>query len=211
MATVDEKFHSGLNLTILPDEIRRIERIIQQQLKDVLWTINLRYQDPLFAKVAPTVSIEGNTFCMRYSHPLKDKFSYDEVIPILFENFNISLDEIDKQILRTGWHQREKITVLARRKLALIAHLYQDLEWFHPFPDGQGRTDLILLAKLLSENGFTPAILNDPYMSSFSSGEDRIAYLEEVMEKWQKEAPPEILNEDVQLFVQPKSECCSII
>lgn len=47
-----------------------------------------------------------------------------------------------------------------------IAHLYQDLEWLHPFPDGQGRTDLLLLSKITTDYGLHPPILDEPYASS---------------------------------------------
>ena len=109
------------------------------------------------------------------------------MISALFSKFNHKLEKIDDQILSIRSDEREKISVLAHKKLVLIGRLYYALEWGHPFPDGQGRTDLLLLAKLLSENGFTPAFLDEPYMSSFSSVEDWIAYLEEGMQKWQNE------------------------
>ena len=45
------------------------------------------------------------------------------------------------------------------KKLKILLKLIQDLEWTHPFPDGQGRTDLVLLSKLLCDQGFHPSIL----------------------------------------------------
>ena len=68
-----------------------------------------------------------------------------------------------------------------------IADLYQMLEWAHPFPDGQGRTDLIMLKTLLVAYGLTPAILDEPYMSTFCSLNDWDAYLAGGMEKWKVE------------------------
>ena len=49
-----------------------------------------------------------------------------------------------------------------------IADLFQLLEWLHPFDDGQGRTGLVLQAMLLSQEGSNPAILYDPYTSTWS-------------------------------------------
>ena len=72
-------------------------------------------------------------------------------------------------------------------KITAIARLFQILEWRHPFPDGQGRTDLTLLRKILTEHGFNPAILEYPYVSTFSTLEGWVKYLKEGMEKWQVE------------------------
>jgi hypothetical protein len=72
-------------------------------------------------------------------------------------------------------------------KLRLIANLFQMLEWLHPFIDGQGRTDLILLAKELCRHGFNPAILDEPFFSTVSTLDDWVAYLERGMEKWRQQ------------------------
>lgn len=71
--------------------------------------------------------------------------------------------------------------------LRAVASLFQNLEWLHPFYDGQGRTDILLLNKLLLENNFTPVILEYPYYSSSNTLESWIEYLKEGMEKWQEE------------------------
>lgn len=71
--------------------------------------------------------------------------------------------------------------------LKCIAELFQNLEWLHPFFDGQGRTDLVLLAKLLTENGFNPSILYNPYYSTFEPLEKWISYLKEGIEAWKVE------------------------
>lgn len=49
-----------------------------------------------------------------------------------------------------------------------VAHLFQMLEWLHPAQDGQGRTELVVRARLLCEVGENPAILNEPYVSTYS-------------------------------------------
>ena len=72
-------------------------------------------------------------------------------------------------------------------KLVAIADLFQKLEFLHPFKDGQGRTDLILLSKLLTENGFSPAILHEPYASSGVSLDEWCKYLKNGMLDWHKE------------------------
>lgn len=72
-------------------------------------------------------------------------------------------------------------------KIREIARLFQNLEWLHPFPDGQGRTNLLLLGKLLCEHGFNPAILEFPYFSSFNSLGEWSAYLKKGMTLWREE------------------------
>lgn len=47
-------------------------------------------------------------------------------------------------------------------------------------------TALVLLNKLLTEQGLTPAILDEPYVSSWSPLADWKTYLEEGMAKWQE-------------------------
>lgn len=70
------------------------------------------------------------------------------------------------------------------KKLEAIADVYQKLEWLHPFRDGQGRTDLVILSKLLSENGFNPPILMEPYVSSYVPLKEWVNYLKEGIQKW---------------------------
>lgn len=48
-----------------------------------------------------------------------------------------------------------------------IFSLYQQLEWLHPFTDGQGRTDIVILQKLLYENNLPMVMMYDPYLSSY--------------------------------------------
>ncbi len=177
----------AVEISTTTEEAKGIEKIIQKQLEDVRENLAVWNQDPLLKLIAPTVSIEQERFVLRYNCP-NSEFPFEKVISSLFSKFNQKIKNIDDQILSTRDDEREKISALARKKLVAIGKLYYALEWGHPYPDGQGRTDLLLLAKLLSENGFTPAILEEPYMSSFSSARDWIAYLEEGMQKWQNEA-----------------------
>lgn len=71
------------------------------------------------------------------------------------------------------------------KKIRCIADLFQILEWIHPFRDGQGRADLVLLSTLLAKNGINPPILTEPYFSTTSTLEDWLEYLKEGIIKWQ--------------------------
>ncbi|MFI4957322.1 MAG: Fic family protein [Gammaproteobacteria bacterium] len=94
----------------------------------------------------------------------------NSVIEKLFHHFNTSIQEPQSR----------------KSKLTLIADLYQKLDWLHPFLDGQGRVDLVLLSKLLTENGFHPAILDDPYFSSTSTLSEWVEELEKGLIAWEK-------------------------
>ncbi|GAB4185789.1 MAG: hypothetical protein Tsb0015_03020 [Simkaniaceae bacterium] len=51
-------------------------------------------------------------------------------------------------------------------RFTAVARLIQKLERLHPTKDGTGRTDTLVMNKLLVEFGFHPVLLKYPYMSS---------------------------------------------
>jgi len=108
----------------------------------------------------------------------------EKIVQILFDNYNHSIEEINSKFSNCG--SKAQAERLLDEKITLIADLYQMLEWLHPFPDGQGRTDLVLLCKLLCEQGLNPAILEQPYMSSYSTLQEWKDYLVKGMLLWKK-------------------------
>lgn len=110
---------------------------------------------------------------------------HEQIVQLLFDNFNQKLEELNRQLKISS--SQEEIDLLLNDKILAIAHLYQILEWLHPFIDGQGRTDLVLLAKLLCEEGFNPLILEKPYFSSWSTLPEWKDYLLKGMELWREE------------------------
>lgn len=100
----------------------------------------------------------------------------ERVIQTLFDSYNQKMSAVE-----LGSKEIDQ-------KIDLIAELFQTLEWLHPFEDGQGRTDLVLLAKLLSEAGANPAILEEPYFSSYSLLPDWKDYLLNGIERWKTES-----------------------
>ncbi|GEM_PF-2849355 len=72
------------------------------------------------------------------------------------------------------------------RKVVLkeIAQLYSELEWLHPWIDGQGRTDILILNFLLCQEGFHPCVLENPYYSYTHTVEEWTKYLEDGLEKY---------------------------
>lgn len=103
------------------------------------------------------------------------QISQDKIEPTvkrLFEKYNNDMEEATSD----------------EQRLRLIAELFQMLEWIHPFSDGQGRTDLILLNKELCRWGFNPAILEDPYVSTSCTLDEWVGYLKMGMAKWRQKA-----------------------
>lgn len=93
----------------------------------------------------------------------------EEIVILLFDRYNRAID---------ASKQGDGDVVTA------IADLFQMLEWLHPFTDGQGRTDLVLLNKLLVDQGLNPVILKEPFVSSWSNLEEWKKALEEGMANW---------------------------
>jgi hypothetical protein len=66
----------------------------------------------------------------------------------------------------------------AKKKLRVIASLFQQMEWLHPPVDGCSRTDLAILNFLLVQNGFHPVLLDHPFRSSTIGLEEWVSHLE---------------------------------
>jgi hypothetical protein len=134
---------------------------------------NLKKSDALIASVLPEIKLFpcSDTFDVHYA-----RADFNPIIDALFKGFEKQMQELAPS----------DTLEIKEKKLELIAELFQILEWLHPFEDGQGRTDLILLGKLLSEYGFTPAILDEPYVSTYVPLKQWIEYLKAGMQKWQQ-------------------------
>lgn len=105
-----------------------------------------------------------------------------------FDRYNQQIEELNDKLKKTT--SPEEIKLIRDEKLTAIGYLFQVMQWLHPFIDGQGRTDLVLLSKLLTEQGFNPAILEEPYVSSWSTLEEWKNYLISGMKHWQNERSP---------------------
>lgn len=143
-----------------------------------------------FKSLSEELSIPN--LCEVYFKDKKFRITYDcpnseiqKIVPIFFTRYNQKIDAANLK-LKSISSENEKLK-LAEEKLGAIAELYQHLEWLHPFLDGQGRTDLVLQAKLLTEQGFNPAILHDPYTSSWSTFEEWKSDLLKGIENWKQE------------------------
>ncbi len=103
----------------------------------------------------------------------------------IFKKTDSLLEKIVIQLFNDYYESLEENN--QENNLRCICCLFQKLEWLHPFYDGQGRTDLLLLSKLLLENNFTLCILEEPYYSSCNTLDSWVEYLKEGMEKWRLE------------------------
>lgn len=117
---------------------------------------------------------------VRINYNYQNPTEIEETIHKLINDYNEKIQKFPSNPVERSPEENE----LA---LKYIAELFQNLEWLHPFFDGQGRTDLVLLAKLLTENGFNPSILYNPYYSTFEPLEKWISYLKKGMEAWKRE------------------------
>lgn len=77
-------------------------------------------------------------------------------------------------------------------KIKAIAKLIQRIEWLHPVRDGCGRTDTALLNYLLTVYGFTPVILEYPYVTSCKGNNELVPLLMEGMQRWQNESSTDV-------------------
>jgi ankyrin repeat protein len=100
----------------------------------------------------------------------------------LFADYNQEMLQLNKML--TNEQSLERRNSLIELKLRSIANLYQQLEWLHPFQDGQGRTDLLLLSQLLCKEGFNPAILSLPYISTITTLNEWVTFLKLGMAEW---------------------------
>lgn len=109
----------------------------------------------------------------------------EQIIQMLFDRYNQQIEEINLKLSKT--YKEDDVQLLIEEKVSAISDLFQLLEWLHPFLDGQGRTDLVLQAKLLSEEGSNPAILKEPYTSTTSTPQEWKADLSKGIECWKEE------------------------
>lgn len=130
------------------------------------------------------IRAEGeDVFVDYFFFPVQD---FEKIVQSIVDHYNDTMQGINAT-LSTCSDEKEKASLM-QEKIKAIAQIYQLLDWLHPFPDGQGRTDLVLLGKLLTEEGLNPALLNEPYFSSYSTLSEWQKYLSKGTELWKDEA-----------------------
>jgi prophage maintenance system killer protein len=171
------------NLTI--EDFQYFANAADVHFSNLVKFINDIEKDPLLKEKMPVLKLWFD-LKLFYSDISKVRnFSYEEVIGTLFDTFNRKIARVEDELQEPDCAREEE---LIQEKKRLIADLFQKIEFLHPYIDGQGRTDLLLLTWLLCSHGLNPAILNDPYVSSFTTLDNWIAYLNEGMRAWAREA-----------------------
>lgn len=145
---------------------------LKKQLEETRVSLNL---EKTFARIS--VINYGVNPSNNINYLYVDPKAIEDVVNRLFECYNARMSQLPSDPLQRNEEEKENA-------LRNIAELYQNLEWLHPFFDGQGRTDLVLLSKLLTENGFNPSILFYPYFSTFEPLDKWVDYLKNGMRAW---------------------------
>lgn len=107
----------------------------------------------------------------------------------IIDQFNWSLLRLQKKTctaLQAGAPHALRKQKYQDKVCRLIADLFAQLEWAHPWTDGQGRTDLVVLNGLLCQEGLHPAILESPYYSSGCPLDQWLTYLKAGLKKWEE-------------------------
>lgn len=123
----------------------------------------------------------GNDIIIRVDYVTLSSEQHEGIVKALFDRYNHKKEDINIKLKKASGKEADQ---LIEEKRDAIAELYQLLELLHPYKDGQGRTDLVLQAKLLSEEGLNPAILGQPYMSTWSPLSDWKDYLKQGVQSW---------------------------
>ena len=127
--------------------------------------------------------LQGHTITFSYTSKPEE---LEKIVEDLFNRYNEKIVFINTKA--KYFNTDQQIQKLQRERISAIAELFQLLEWLHPFGDGQGRTDVVLLGKLLTEQGLNPSILDDPYFSSHHPLEEWEDYLLAGIERWKTES-----------------------
>jgi prophage maintenance system killer protein len=159
-----EEAQSGLRVSEINQEItERIERMNAYiQTKSRL----LGLAEP----IARITRYAMSSSTLKISHPLNDPKQIEAVITQLFANFEKAVAQANSQ---------DEVIIA-------IADLFQMLEWLHAFVDGNSRTNLTLLSKLLADYGLNPPILEHPYVSLCWTLDAWVRYLKEGMTLWRQ-------------------------
>lgn len=90
--------------------------------------------------------------------------------------------------LLDGYHRDIERCIEPSQKLYVIARLFQHSQWLHTTTDGSGRLDIAVMNKLLTQNGFHPTILDQPYMCCTNTLAEWIESLQDGLQLWHSTA-----------------------
>lgn len=152
----------------------RVE-VIRAQVHKIMIKYGLEKDICTFEKQTET----SHNIKIKVEYIITDNAKLEELVEKFFQDF--------REIIENLPLPRERNESEREIALRAIAELHQNLEWLHPFHDGQSRTTLIVLRKLLIEQGFTPGLFKNPFFAAFATLDEWVEYLKEAMEKWKIE------------------------
>ncbi len=169
----------------LQRELRHIVDTIAEQLNTqfVALAKRLGLEKPFIECFRSDLAI-----CVEYN-PADRFLKLDQVTEKLISEFNFHLAQLQKNASEKVIEGKDSIEKIKHdyqdAVIPLIAMLYAELEWAHPWIDGQGRTDLIVLNGLLSREGLHPCILDEPYLSTSNLPEVWVNYLKQGLARFE--------------------------
>lgn len=178
----DEKVKQSYPTSV--ERVNQFEEKVKEKIQELNKEIADRCQELCIPVLAKLELIPRKWIFVSYE--IDSLEEQERITQLLFDSYNQQIDRINTNLKKPLLPK--EIEQIKKEKIGLIAHLFQMLEWLHPFYDGQGRTDLVLNTKLLTEQGLNPAILDEPYLSTWSPLAKWSDYLAEGIQKWQAEA-----------------------
>ncbi|HEY5236628.1 MAG TPA: Fic family protein [Rhabdochlamydiaceae bacterium] len=168
-------------------KLKQIGKTRVQQINDLFQEISSR----LGLKTPFVYCILGGdiTICISYEAE-SASLKFGELAETLIAEFDQNLTRLQKETCDKVQSADQEITQIKEeyqeQALFLIARLYAELEWAHPWIDGQGRTDLIALNGLLCQAGLHPCILEEPYFSTGALVPEWVDYLKAGLKKFEE-------------------------
>lgn len=183
-------------------------KVKKESLENILEMKNISFKKKLnehFKKIAENIGLKGqfvdcavNGFPMcsiRY-YQAGYLLNFEEITKKIINKFNSNLEDLQKNTVSSIKNSNLKSSTadqLIKVKedyqnnvVILIGQLFAELEWAHPWIDGQGRTDLISLNGLHAREGLHPCILEEPYYSTNNLENEWVEYLKEGLAKFEE-------------------------
>jgi hypothetical protein len=134
-------------------------------------------------------------------------FTYGNGDPVLlkktlnaiFTEFYTAIDQIKDPEESAAQSSEERMGVIKAndtQRIQLIAVLHKKLEYLHPYSDGNTRTNLVILNKVLSEYGFYPVIFSNPNDSYHKTNEEWAKEIEAGSARLLKEAVKDLKDDE---------------
>lgn len=158
---------------------------------------NLHCKYRNWKKFTPSGRAELAAYDSQLKRELGSSFGLGDVETVDYSTTRMNYKVMDRAHMRIlfnkfmhEYYQEAAKAKTVDEKFTAVARVFQRLEWLHPPRDGATRTDVQLLHRLLTEQGFHPAILKSPHVAtSYGLEEWKKALFAGLME-WEKLRKP---------------------